>query len=716
MTTKKHTWNFSTIGGMQRVVLTSGADLIHISQLDPKLWTALSCPTNNLEIDKKTLELIDEDKDGQIRVPEIINAVNWVTAALKKPDDLLKQQPSLALSSIDDTKDLGKNLLDSAKIILKSLGKENADSLTVEETSDIHKIFANTKFNGDGIITEDSSDDEQIKKLITEIIQCVGSELDRGGKQGIAEEQIKNFVTHCEKYSAWQLTKENDTQNILPFGANTEKTYQLFCHIKSKVDDFFMRCRLAAFDKQSTDILNLQIARVETITAKDISTCIDEIATYPLAKVEANAELPLITGINPAWDKSIKEFKTLAVDTLFQNKETISEDDWNKITQLLEPYKQWISAKEGALVEQLGIERIKEILSQSYISESLSLIEQDKELADEANNIILVDKLVRYHRDIFTLLKNFVTFYDFYTPGSKAIFQAGTLYIDQRSCDLCIKVSDMGKHSSIAGFSGMFLIYCECKSRTSSDKMTIVAALTNGDIDNIIVGKNALFYDREGNDWDATVIKIIDNPISIRQAFFSPYRKVSRFLEAQINKVASSQDEKITTDLNKGVESNIQVKSEEAPPKPKEAAPFDVGKFVGIFAAIGLAIGAISTAIVSVVSGFLNLAWWKMPIAIAGLLLFISGPAMIMAYLKLRKRNLAPILDANGWAINARAIVNIYFGNTLTHLAELPTGAKLNLNDPFTKKKSTSPITVLIIAALIGAALYTIWKLQLISF
>ena len=61
-----------------------------------------------------------------------------------------------------------------------------------------------------------------------------------------------------------------------------------------------------------------------------------------------------------------------------------------------------------------------------------------------------------------------------------------------------------------------------------------------------------------------------------------------------------------------------------------------------------------------------------MPIAFVGLLLLISGPSMIIAYLKLRKRNLAPILDANGWAINASAVVNIQFGNTLTHLAELP--------------------------------------------
>ena len=237
----------------------------------------------------------------------------------------------------------------------------------------------------------------------------------------------------------------------------------------------------------------------------------DEIAAYPLAKIEGNKPLPISSGINPAWEKIISEFKQLVVTPLFQNKDSITENEWNKIIETFNAYAQWTSEEEGHPVKALGIERIQTILSGTYKSQLVKLIEQDIDLEDEANNIILVDKLVRYHRDLYTLLKNFVTFFDFYTPGEKAIFQAGTLYIDQRSCDLCFKVSDMAKHATMVSFSGMFLMYCDCTSRTTNEKMTIVAALTNGDIDNLVVGKNALFYDRNGFDWDATVIKIVDN-------------------------------------------------------------------------------------------------------------------------------------------------------------------------------------------------------------
>lgn len=709
MKSNNHIWSFSTVGGVKRVNLESGSDLQNLSNLDPKLWTALSCPVDGLEIDKKTLEIIDVDNDGKIRVPELIEAAEWVTSILKNPDDLLKQEPVFQLSSINENTELGKTLLESAQIILKNLGKENATSLTVEETSDTEKIFAGTRFNGDGIITEDSTSNEELIKVIQEIVLCLGSVTDRGGKQGITLELINNFIESCTKYATWLAKKDADIQNILPYGEHTEAAYQNFCSVKSKIDDYFIRCRLAAFDSQSTEVLNLQVARVESITANDLSKCIEDIAAYPLAKIEGNKSLPITSGINPAWESSIYNFKHLIVIPLFKNKDSLTEIEWNNIIDSFKAYAQWTSEKEGSNVESLGIERIQHILSGTYKEQLINLIEQDIDLEDEANNIILVDKLVRYHRDLFTLLKNFVTFFDFYTPGAKAIFQAGTLYIDQRSCDLCIKVSDMAKHATMVSFSGMYLMYCECTSRSTNEKMTIVAALTNGDIDNLVVGKNALFYDRNGLDWDATVIKIVDNPISIRQAFFSPYRKVSRFIETQINKFATAQDDKVTGDMTKGIE-NVPVKAEEPKAKKDPPAPFDVGKFVGIFAAIGLAVGAIGTAIGSLIAGFLGLTWWKMPIAFVGLLLLISGPSMIIAYLKLRKRNLAPILDANGWAINASAVVNIHFGNTLTHLAELPKGAKINLNDPFTKKKRPILPAIFITSIIIGFVLYLLWK------
>jgi hypothetical protein len=140
-------------------------------------------------------------------------------------------------------------------------------------------------------------------------------------------------------------------------------------------------------------------------------------------------------------------------------------------------------------------------------------------------------------------------------------------------------------------------------------------------------------------------------------------------------------------------------------PAPAAGGGFDAGRFAGIFAAIGLAIGAIGTAIASVVSSFLSLAWWQMPLALMGVVALFSGPSILIAFMKLRQRNLGPILDANGWAVNSRAKINIPFGTSLTHLAKLPEGAERALTDPYAEKPPPWKLYLslgFIIAGLIG--------------
>lgn len=325
-----------------------------------------------------------------------------------------------------------------------------------------------------------------------------------------------------------------------------------------------------------------------------------------------------------------------------------------------------------------------------------------------------LEKLLLLCRDFCTLLRNFVSFQDFYAKRGKAllgrgasdetpwaIFQAGTLVIDQRACNLCLRVNDMAKHNAQAPDSGMFLIYCQCTLHATGEKMQIVAAMTVGDIRHLKVGKNALFYDRQGRDWEAEVVKIIDNPISIGQAFWSPYRKLGNWVSGLISKSAEEKEKKSFADMT------AKLQTPPAAGQAAQPAPFDIAKFAGIFAAIGMAIGALGTFLTSLLSEvgeFAENGWWAIPTLIICILLAISGPSMILAWMKLRKRNLAPLLNANGWAINADAIVSVLFGNTLTDQAQFPI---VKLNDPFAKKglSKGGKWSIAIAAILLGIAI-----------
>ena len=277
-------------------------------------------------------------------------------------------------------------------------------------------------------------------------------------------------------------------------------------------------------------------------------------------------------------------------------------------------------------------------------------------------------KLLLLHRDFYRLLRNFVTLEDFYDYDKKTIasFEAGTLIIDQRACHLCIRVNDPAKHDAQAPLSGMYLLYCNCENKKTGKTANIVAAMTQGEIKNLSIGKNGVFYDNDGLDYDATVTKIIDNPISIRQAFWTPYRKFSKWIEEKINKSAAEKDAKAFDDMT--AKADAATAKEGEAPKPA----FDIAKFAGIFAAIGMALGMIGTALAAVAKGMSGFAWWQYLIIFICILLVISGPSMVMAWLKLRRRNLAPVLNANGWAINADAIISVPFGKTLTEQVAFP--------------------------------------------
>ena len=265
------------------------------------------------------------------------------------------------------------------------------------------------------------------------------------------------------------------------------------------------------------------------------------------------------------------------------------------------------------------------------------------------------------------------------------------MVIDQRTCDFCVRVADAGAIAAQSPKSGMYLITCAVTSKVCNESYSIIAAMTVGDVDDIFVGKNCIFYDRKGRDFDAKVTGIIDNPISIKQAMWSPYKKMAKLIEDNINKFAADKEKSVsestTSAINEKSESvKADLSAKEAAEVKKneaQAGAFDIAKYAGIFAAVGMAVGMIGSALVAVGKGLMGLTWWQFPLVILAIMLVISGPSMFIAWSKLRKRNLAPVLNANGWAINAASKINIPFGATMTQQAKYPA---VKVKDPFADK------------------------------
>lgn len=697
---QKYKWNFDNIGGCSRVRIASGQDIAHLDELDVKMWTVLSCPVKGLEIEEKSLKYMDRDADGKIRVNDVISVAKWMTGALKNPDLLLEGKDWVDIAEIDAENEVGLKLGKAAKQILFNLGKEG-ERISLADTADIAAIFAKTRYNGDGVITVTSTDDAAEKEVIAAALESTGGTMDRSGEMGVTAAQVEAFYTELKAYSDWCAAEV-----AAPFADKTDAVIAAYQALDAKMKDYFMRSRLAAFSPDSTSALDVQTSRIEAISAENLSVKGDEIASYPIARITGKEELDLTASINPAWVAQFQVVKEAAIEA---GKKTLTEADWTAIGAKFTAYTAWKAAKAGASVEKLGIAKINEMLQQDKKAALLDIVAQDLALKEEAENIEMVDMFLYMLRDFYRLLRNFITFNDFYKKDKdiSAIFQSGTLIIDQRACRFCMKVENMGAHNATAATSGMYLVYCDCTTKTSPAKLQIVAAVTVGEVGNLIVGKNAVYYDNAGVEWDAVITKVVDNPISVMQAFWNPYRRMATAVENLINKSAAEKDAKMmanaTAKINAAPTSLPAAPTEGADPAAKPAAtpPFDIAKFAGIFAAIGMAVGMIGSALAALAKELFALTWWQLLLTFAAILLIISGPSMVMAWMKLRRRNIAPLLNANGWAVNAAAKISIPFGNTLTDVAKFP---KMKLKDPYATGMPAWAKVLITLCILAGAA------------
>ena len=682
--TTTHRWRFFKAGGFDQVKLDSGEDLIHLDQLDQKLWVALACPTNGLEIDPRTTALIDIDKDGRIRAPELLAAVKFACANLKNPDDLIKGKATLPLSSIQDNTPEGKVLLGAARRILESGGKKDATEIGLDDIAEPAKIFADTPFNGDGIITELSASEDSARAAIRDIIECFGGEADRSGKPGVRQETIDAFFAEVDTHSGWfaKADAQSGANGVFTLGPEgTAAASAAIAAIRAKVDDYFGRCRLAAFDPRTVALLNRKEEEYLAIAAQDMTITADEVAGFPLAQVAAGKALPLMGVVNPAHADALNTLRTVAIVPLLGDRSELSEADWAATLGRLAAYEAWTAEKPALKIDKLATTRIEDIRKSGLKAILSDLVVKDKAVGAEATSLENVERLVRYHRDLVLLCNNFVSFKDFYDGDSPAIFQSGTLYLDQRACTLCLPVDDAARHGALAGLSGAYLAYLDCVRKSSGEKRQIVAAFTRGDSDNLMVGRNGVFYDRQGRDWDATIAKIIDNPISVRQAFWAPYKKLARLIEEQVAKRAAAHDAESHNMLAHTAATSVNV-DKAKPPEPKK---MDIGTVAALGVAIG-AVGTFLTGIIGYATGVFRLGVLPTVGAIVGIVLLISMPSVVLAYLKLRKRNLGPILDANGWAVNAKAKINVPFGGTLTSVAKLPAGSRRDSSDRYAEK------------------------------
>ncbi|TVR44936.1 MAG: hypothetical protein EA402_05695 [Planctomycetota bacterium] len=676
-------WVIRRRGSLDQVSLLGSGELRALPSLDRKLWVALACPVRGLDIDSRTLSLIDSDGDGRIRVPEVTAAVSWVVERLADPGLILTAGDQLPIAAIRDDCEEGRRLRRSAQRVIRALGL-SAEVLHPGDTGDLLRILCAARFNGDGVITAAASEDEALIRLIGEIQTCAGSVADRSGLHGIDRPTVDRFVADLAAYDAWWRSAEQgseDSARLLPLAQDTPAAVAALDEVRAKIDDFFARCRVLRFDQGAHAMVDGGLDW-SSLAGRDFSSLPSEIKILPLQHPSLESRLDWGLAVNPAWESALTRFRRQVLQPLGHDGQTLDEPTWRAVCQRLEPYRSWAAAKTASAVEPLGIPRIREILASSWLDQVRALIDEDLAVRDEVDGISDVNKLVLYRRDLARLLKNFVTFDDFFSVNASAIFQSGQLYLDERRCDLVLQVDDPATHAPFAALARCCVVYCRC-TRAGEQPIHIAAVLMRGDLSQLMPGRAGIYFDRQGRDWDALLLRLSEAPISIPQAFWTPWRKLASFIETQFERLASSREQQVDGAMAGGVNTVLSEGLSQGEAGASPRTPFDIARFAGIFAAIGLAIGAIGGAMGGMLAVFASLAWWQIPLALLGIVLVVSGPSMVLAWLKLRARTLGPLLEGCGWAINGRVHITRSLGRVLTHLKRLPPHSRRHGYDPF---------------------------------
>ena len=670
----EHEWHFVQRGGLLQVQLSTIEDVLNIDKLDPKYWTALTCPVKGLEFSEETLTLLDSDKNGRVRIPEILDGVEYIKKYFQKPGVIMSKGDSIPLDAMADTPfACGHTPAESAKSVLEILGKPEATEISLADISVNEKLFSPGIINGDGVLPPDCVKDEKLAAIVQDIVNITGGTDDISGVKGINRDQFNTFFQELQAIKEWREGAAKDDPKIFFLKDATDSAAASFSKLKDKINDYYLRCSLINYDKSAEEILKKQTDSLFLDENGNLRP-IEELALLPLANCEAEKPLSLDASVNPAWLEDINTFKKAVIQPIFkQDIPSLSEAHWRKIEALFAPYINWSKAMPDSGVSSLGLDKITEILNSEAQTQISALLEEEEKHPPIALATVELKKMLLYRRDFLELLKNFVCFENFYSISDPAVFQCGTLYIDGRSCDLCFKVLDIAKHGTMAALSQCYLIYCDCVKVGTGEKMQIAALISDGNTDNLLVGRNGLFYDRDGRDWDATIVKIVENPVSIKQAFWSPYKRLMRLIQEKIAKTAANAENKVMDKMSKTVED------------PKAAAGKKTD--IGTVAAISVAFTGIATVVGAVLEKFLGLGYW-IPLGIIGIMLAISLPSVFIAWRKLRQRNISPILDASGWAVNGNVKITTALGASFTHLPAKPAAAYIRSIDPFAEKKA----------------------------
>ena len=674
---------FKNYGASYQLRIDNVEDLEKVQSLKEGLWAATSLPVSGLNCDPVFASYLDSDKNGRIRTDELKEALKWLFQSLANQERLSRSSDILRLDDINTTNIEGQKLRQTAELILSNLNCPESKEITLEQVRDVQNIMAKAANNGDGIIPPEAVGDADLSQLIITIMDSIGSVPDSSGKRGISQEQLEEFFQEAEAYLNWKakgkIPAGKKQTDIMPFGPDTPEMYQLITNLDQKVEEYFTQCEMVRFDSRAASQMQLSVKELEELDFSNREVMESRLKTAPLAFPDQNAILDFNAKVNPFYQDMLVDLKEKVLTPIFEKPVTqLTKEQWEEVKNSFTHYQKWLEEKQGARVEKLGPEKLSLFLKGQYKNKLSQIIAKDRAVAEKLREIHNLEKLILYQRWIMELANNFVNFSKLYHPNFRSLFEMGTLVIDARELTFTMKVQNREEHKNIAEKSHLYLLYLKVVNREDKkDKFEIVAAVTAGDAGRLRIGKRGVFFTVDGKEWDAQVVDIVTNPISLWESIKAPFQQLGTFIGKQVEKFSTSRQSEMEKQTARGM-STLEKFTQ---PHTGSGATTTSAGVRDLLLGGGIAIAALGSAFAYITKALSEVRLIHILIALLGIGAIIVLPSMIMGFVKLRQRDMSAILEASGWAVNVYMKVTASLGKLFTHTVQVPKGSRKERRD-----------------------------------
>ena len=689
---------FRRYGRSHHLRIESPTDLAQAVKLDEAHWVATSAPISTINCDQTFLHLLDSDSNGRITCHELRAGIEWIFRVLREKTGLSQASKTLRLDQINTDDPVGQKIHAAATKMLRSLGRPDAGEISLDHIRQIRAQIESTPVSEAGVLLPAATDDPQIAQFISDVLATVGGVDHPSGGQGINQARLDEFLTQIAALLQWHeqghIPEGSDRTEIMPLGSDTTAAYAALSTIREKIDQYFAQSRVLALEGRFIERMSPALATLQELDLDDPAVIDAVLRQAPLAKPGPTDELRFNEQFNPYYTEALDNFQRLVVHPVLKvSSASLTGRQWQQIKNFFAAHEAWRKAKPPHAVEPLGLEKLRAYQDDKYAKAVRALIAESAETAFVLDNIRLTEKAALFQANMMDLANNFVSFPDLYNPHSRAMFEMGTLVMDGRRFNLSVNALNRANHANIAKTSNMFVLYVEVAPKNSDKKYEVAVPVTSGNKGNLCLGKRGVFYDLLGQEADATVVAIIENPISLTEALVAPFLRLGRMLTGKIESITAEAEKQ----FDKKASSGITTATTTPAAAPAAAGGFG-GSTGGLLLGGGVALAALSSAL-AYVSKRIAEQPWTVIFGVLGAILAVMIPISIVAVLKLRRRDISAILEGSGWAINARMRLTGKQGRFFTQRPRYPLGS---IGIPRVSARRVLAIVVLLIL-IIGA-------------